>query len=217
MKKSKVAICEKCNSYVLAAHIDYLTKESERSFSELSNDGFIIKLETLKETKKRNLSTYSLCINGDCSGAIISVCGKYRYKLWRIWDKSKPIALWIMHNPSTADERENDPTIRRIISFTKSWGYGGIYVGNIFPFRATNPRDLKQISITDLEKYTDNLIHIKEMYEKCKIHIVAYGNPIIESQLVKNIGNEFSYLKLTKQGNPSHPLYLKSDLTPILK
>ena len=56
------------------------------------------------------------------SGAEISDCGKYRWKLWRIWDDSKPKILWIMHNPSTADAEKDDPTIRRIINFSKSWG-----------------------------------------------------------------------------------------------
>lgn len=36
-------------------------------------------------------------------GAVISICEKYRYKLWRIWDKEKPKLLFIMLNPSTAE------------------------------------------------------------------------------------------------------------------
>ena len=66
------------------------------------------------------------------NGAIISDCGKYRYQLWRKWDPSLPVVLFIMLNPSQADASEDDPTIRRCINYAKSWGYGGIYVGNLF-------------------------------------------------------------------------------------
>ena len=45
--------------------------------------------------------------------AKFSACRKYRYALWRNWDESKPSAMIIGLNPSTADENENDPTITR--------------------------------------------------------------------------------------------------------
>ena len=76
------------------------------------------------------------------SGAIFSSCRKYRYALWRNWDESKPRPMIIGLNPSTADEKENDPTIVRCINFAKSWGYGGVYVANLFAFRATLPIEM---------------------------------------------------------------------------
>jgi hypothetical protein len=54
--------------------------------------------------------------------AKFSACRKYRYALWRTWDESKPSAMIIGLNPSTADENENDPTITRCFNFAKSWG-----------------------------------------------------------------------------------------------
>jgi len=56
--------------------------------------------------------------------AKLSSCRNYRFALWRTWDDSKPFAMIIGLNPSTADEVENDPTIIRCINFAKSWGYG---------------------------------------------------------------------------------------------
>ena len=70
------------------------------------------------------------------SHATFSSCKKYRYSLFRIWDEDKPLVLFIGLNPSTADEKEDDPTIRRCINFAKQWGYGGLIMGNLFAFRA---------------------------------------------------------------------------------
>ena len=55
------------------------------------------------------------------TNAIFSECRKYRYALCRIWDDSKPYAMFIGLNPSTADETEDDPTIRRCINYAKDW------------------------------------------------------------------------------------------------
>lgn len=149
------------------------------------------------------------------SGAIISDCQRYRYQLWRIWDDTKPKVLWIMHNPSTADASKDDPTIRRIIRFTKDWGYGGLYVGNLFPYRATNPKDLINKSADELAP-TENYLHRKEMFNKTELHILAFGNPVIKHVGIGMGGSDWMALKLTKGGNPCHPLYLKSDLKPAL-
>ena len=82
------------------------------------------------------------CLTG--SGAAFSPCGRYRYKLWRVWDPARPLGcvMFLMLNPSTATDNEDDPTIRRCIGYARSWGYGGLYVGNLFAYRATDPRRL---------------------------------------------------------------------------
>lgn len=147
-------------------------------------------------------------------GAEISECGKYRFKLWRIWDESKPLVLWIMHNPSTADAESDDPTIRRIINFSKGFGFGGLYVGNLFPFRATDPKEIsKNAGIASTE---NNWQHIRDMANICELKILAYGNPIMAYPKVYDMGYEWHCLKKTNKGNPCHPLYLKSDLMPKL-
>ncbi|MDX3913792.1 MAG: DUF1643 domain-containing protein [Pseudosphingobacterium sp.] len=151
-------------------------------------------------------------------GAIISDCGKYRFKLWRIWNNTKPLCLFIMHNPSKADANIDDPTIRRCMSFAHSWGYGGIYVGNLYPFRATDPNELRLVSSADRKNNPENYYHVKEMYDKCSIAILAYGNPTILDDPKPHPwlwNGDFYYLKLTNKGFPCHPLYLKKDLKPI--
>ncbi len=76
------------------------------------------------------------------TGAELSPCKAYRYALWRRWSDAPPV-LFVMLNPSTADESQDDPTIRRCISFAKQWGHGGIIVGNLFAFRSPYPNDLQ--------------------------------------------------------------------------
>jgi hypothetical protein len=80
------------------------------------------------------------------SGAEFSECQQYRYTLWRTWDSQADRVMFIGLNPSTADETEDDPTIRRCIRFAKDWGYGGILMMNAYAYRSTAPRGLKQVT-----------------------------------------------------------------------
>src|SRR5690242_6108456 len=75
---------------------------------------------------------------------IFSDCRAYRYTLWREWDIfDKNYVMFVGLNPSTADERVDDPTIRRCIDFAKRWGYGALCMTNLFAYRATDPRVMK--------------------------------------------------------------------------
>lgn len=65
-----------------------------------------------------------------------------RYVLWRVWDNRLPLASWLMCNPSTADGEEDDPTLRRIIGFTRDHGCGGLFVVNCWPYRTPYPEVL---------------------------------------------------------------------------
>ena len=73
--------------------------------------------------------------------AVISDCERYRYRLTRRWDDG-PTCTFIMLNPSTADARKDDPTIRRCIGFARREGCAALLVINCFAFRATKPADL---------------------------------------------------------------------------
>lgn len=65
------------------------------------------------------------CSGLPTQGALLSPCGTWRYRLWRAWGEG-PRVLWVMLNPSTADEQKDDPTILRCLHFARAWGYSRI-------------------------------------------------------------------------------------------
>ena len=145
--------------------------------------------------------------------AIISKDNKYRYQLSRIWDDEKPKVLFIMLNPSTADADVDDPTIRRVVNFAKSWVYGGVFVGNLYAFRSTNPKSLRY---TDNPIGTDNIQHIQSLIGLVERVIYAWGNKKKEPDWLYSLVDSPYCIDVSKKGISKHPLYLKSELKPKL-
>lgn len=152
--------------------------------------------------------------------AVISSDRIFRYQLTRIWDDSKGKVLFIMLNPSTADASVDDPTVRRCMKYAEDWGYGGIRVGNLFPFRSKEPKDLL---LAENPLGEDNKHHLYELSRSSDIVICAWGNGKIVDKIQKRfpdykplilIDKPVHYLKLSKDGTPCHPLYLLKILTP---
>jgi hypothetical protein len=81
------------------------------------------------------------------SGAIISGCGIFRYKLWRTWESDLKLCNFLMLNPSTEDAVDDDPTVVKCIRYARTWGHGGIVVTNLFALRSTDPAALKTAPI----------------------------------------------------------------------
>lgn len=145
--------------------------------------------------------------------AVFSPDREYRYKLTRIWDESKPVVLFIGLNPSTANENLDDPTIRRCIGFARSWGYGGLLMGNLFAFVSTDPRKLYQSGLNTIGEHNDDFLC--SMNAEAAITVIAWGS------FGKALGNRpswvFSSLKnlhclgMNQDGAPKHPLYLPAN------
>lgn len=154
------------------------------------------------------------------SSAEFSPCRKYRYSLWRIWDRGKPIILFIGLNPSTADEVNNDPTITREIGYALDWGYGGLVMCNIFAFRAPKRKDMKKADNPIGGKLND--LTLKLWHVKCDLTIAAWGIDgayLNRGQEVFEMLNPLKSLYclfVTQGGYPGHPLYLRKGLKPIL-
>jgi hypothetical protein len=155
------------------------------------------------------------------TSAFLSDCQKYLYSLTRIWDDSKLRVLFIMLNPSSADGENDDPTIRRCIGFAKDWGYGGLYVVNLFALRATNPKELLTAPFV---VGVENEKWIRRMSSLAHLVVCAWGNSSIVSKLQKRLDHTWKplswinkplhYLELSNDGTPKHPLYLPKHLTP---
>jgi hypothetical protein len=147
------------------------------------------------------------------TGAVFSECRKYRYTLWRIWDKEKPFLQVIGLNPSTADENKNDPTITRVIGFAKDWGYGGVYMTNLFSIRSTDPSILKE----DIDLVMDNDKNILDVKSLCKDVLFAWGGfkPNKRSIAVSNLFETAICLGLNNDGSPKHPLYISKKTKPV--
>ena len=146
--------------------------------------------------------------------AVLSECRKYRFALWRIWDKSKPNVMFICLNPSGADENNDDPTVRRCINYTQTWGYGGLCIGNLFAFRSTKRTEL--FSARDPIGKGNNEWLIK-LAQESSLVVAAWGNYgayLGRSKEVMRIIPNLHYLKMNKTGEPTHPLYLKKTLRP---
>lgn len=150
--------------------------------------------------------------------AEISPCGKYRYHLRREWDLDLPRVAFIMLNPSTADANDDDPTIRRCIGFAKAWGYGGLDVVNLYGYRATNPKELKNVPSPIGPHNDDTLLAIVPYVDRVICAWGAHGGKRGDSVLrkLRQEGLVPMCLAKTKRGDPMHPLYLKADLLPAL-
>lgn len=147
-------------------------------------------------------------------GAIFSKCRKYRYALWRIWDNNKPFIMFIGLNPSTANETKNDPTIRRVVQFASKWGYGGVYMTNLFAYVTAYPEKLK----TCEDPLKDNDKWLKKISVKVEKIVFAWGSFKEAEERAKEVINMFDgyALIINKDGSPRHPLYIKND-TKLIK
>ncbi len=150
--------------------------------------------------------------------AELSPCGKYRYMLRRIWDAEKSLVHWVMLNPSTADAEMDDPTIRRCMGFAQAWGYGGIYVSNLFALRATDPEALAQAA-DPIGPECDRWIMFAA---NAPLIVCAWGShsqarpragavvAMLRGRSPSLEGRRLWCLGRTMDGSPRHPLYVKA-------
>lgn len=144
------------------------------------------------------------------AGAVFSEDRLYRYKLWRIWDESKPLIAFMGINPSTANETEPDNTIKRVMAITKNNGFGGIYMINLFGLVSTDP----DVLLTHPNPIGDNDKHIEEVQGMVWGVVCAWGAfkqaKKRADEVYKRIGNPLT-LCVLKDGSPKHPLYCRAD------
>jgi len=151
------------------------------------------------------------------AGATFSPCRRWRYLLWRRWDAAKPIANFLMLNPSTADEVKLDPTCARARDYAERWGYGALIVTNVFGWRATDPA--KMMAVEDPVGPGNDAAIVKAARESALV-VCAWGNHgafLGRSVRVKALlkKTKLHVLRVNANGEPAHPLYLPGRLEPI--
>lgn len=151
------------------------------------------------------------------TGAVFSDCGRYRYKLWRLWS-SRPYVLFLMLNPSTATAEKNDPTVERCQRYATAWKYGGLHVCNIFALRSTDPMALYD-KPDPIGPGNDDVI--LEVAHGAGQVVCAWGNHgkhLDRSRqviaMLQDAGIQPYCLTVTGTGEPGHPLYLRKDIVP---
>ena len=157
---------------------------------------------------------------GGGKNATFSPCRRWRYTLERETGTGGDLAVaFIGLNPSTADELNDDPTIRRCVDFARRWGYGKLVMLNLFAWRATDPRELSNVFDP---RGAGSLSALEHWHGLCDKTIAAWGNigrlegrdgyvrEILQRQ------KPLYHLGLTKYGMPRHPLHLKATTLPTL-
>lgn len=156
-------------------------------------------------------------VKGDApSVAVYSDCEAYRYLLTRVWDGALPRALFVMLNPSTATEVQNDPTVERCERRARALGFGAFRVTNIFAFRATDPRAMRAVADP---VGPDNDAAIRESVDWAGgpadriicawgTHGAHLGRGAAVARLLRESGRDLHHLGLTAAGAPKHPLYI---------
>ena len=154
------------------------------------------------------------------SVAVYSDCERYRYLLTRTWDVDGPRALFVMLNPSTATERQNDPTVERCERRARALGFGSFRVCNIFAWRETDPI-LMRAAEDPVGPGNDSAI-----VESCRWAdriVCAWGThgahldrgPAVERLMRAASATPLHHLGLTRDGHPRHPLYVSYATRPI--
>jgi hypothetical protein len=159
-----------------------------------------------------------MAIASSAAGASFSSCRRWRYLLWRRWDAARPVANFLMLNPSTADEFQLDPSCTRARLYAERWGYGALIVTNLFAWRATDPRDMKRAK-EPVGRANDRAI--VRAAREAGIVVCAWGNHGVHRErsasvldMLREAGIRLHALRLTGAGEPAHPLYLRATLTP---
>lgn len=170
--------------------------------------------------------------------AEISDCGRYRWILVRDGlQQSTPgtsppgakTVLWTMLNPSTADGAVDDPTMMRVIAFSRRWGYERVEVVNLFAFRSPHPHTIPRDYGTAVG-VLNNAITESALRRAGQV-IAAWGGGsgvfglmerrIAEIRAMAQAAKRpLMALGTTKAGSPKHPLArgihrVPDDATPI--
>jgi len=155
--------------------------------------------------------------------AILSPCGRYRYRLERDVQLDGKVFAYFGINPSTADATINDATVRKWIGFTKANGGRRFIVGNVFAYRATDVRKLAEVENPfgdEIGDHTTSIIEDADVLVPCWGRInkvparLQFAFDVLLDALMSS-DKPVLHFGLTTCGCPRHPLMLSYD-TPLV-
>jgi hypothetical protein len=157
------------------------------------------------------------------ASAVISTCCHYRYVLHRRWDFiNRAVCLFAMLNPSTANGETDDATVRKVVGFAQRWGFGAATIVNMLALRARDPNALLDAAIDPVGP--DNEFYLWQELKGASLVVAAWGShrvlrhpahvgrPARFMQLAREANADVRALRLSKDGNPWHPLYVPYDV-----
>lgn len=158
-------------------------------------------------------------LTNDAASATFSSCRRYRYTLHRIWDASLPVLVFLMLNPSTADELQNDPTVERCQRRAKRMGFGGVVVINLFAFRSTDPSALYSeedpVGPGNDTSIADTCASAGMVICAWGTHGKHLGRAEQVLKMLAGAGVKLHALAVNADGSPKHPLYVANDAVPV--
>jgi hypothetical protein len=122
--------------------------------------------------------------------------------------------LFIGLNPSTADEERDDPTVNRCIDFARTWGYGGMYIANLFAFRSKDPKEMMKAQDPI---GPENDAWLEKLSKSAPLIVAAWGNEgghRQRSSAVRRMIPHLHCLSVNDNGEPGHLLYLPANNRP---
>lgn len=155
--------------------------------------------------------------------AVISDCGKYRYRLDREIQPSGIVIAYFGVNGSKATADIEDQTTRKWAGFTRL-NNGRKYIsGNPYGWRAT---DVKELASSPDPVGPENAKYLAEMIEEADLLVPCWGNaskvPLRIRHHIFNLardlvdsGKPIKVFGLTNWGSPMHPLFLPYS-TPLV-
>ena len=163
--------------------------------------------------------TRSFQKNDAASVAIYSDCERYRYSLTRVWDEAGQKALFVMLNPSTATEVQNDPTVERCERRARALGFGAFQVTNIFAWRDTDPKKMRKAADPVGPENDAAILQGCDWADQviCAwgTHGEHLGRGADVERLVRGTKAGLFHLGLTQAGHPKHPLYIAYTQQPV--
>jgi len=144
--------------------------------------------------------------------ALFSKDMQYRYRLTRIWDESLFKVNFLLLNPSIADETRLDPTVTRCMERARRLGAGVCEITNIFALISTDPKNLYREGDV-IGRDNDKAIIVAA--KSSELVIAGWGSHgdlnqrgLIVRSLLSSSNINLKCLRILKNGQPQHPLYL---------